>query len=140
MWLGHLQGIAEFTKEVVEKLAIFGTNGSPEMMGEVLKAAASRMKICGKTAARIKVSVQGWGDPVTMDLPGENLVHLTRLARVVGAELIVEEVECFRSMDGVRGELIFKILQMVVNHMEQQKEMLAFTELNEWGSHDQATW
>ena len=24
------------TKEVVEKLAIFGTNGSPEMMGEVL--------------------------------------------------------------------------------------------------------
>ena len=43
VWVTHLQGIAQFTKEVVEKLAIFGTNGSPEMMSEVLTAVASRM-------------------------------------------------------------------------------------------------
>ena len=129
MWLGHLQGIAQFTKEVVEKLAIFGTNGSPEMMGEVLKAAASRMKICGKTAARIKVSVQGWGNPVTMDLPGENLEEVMSVAQAVGAKFSVEEVEYFRSLEGPARESR-KILQMVLNHMEDQEEMLAFTELH----------
>ena len=60
--MAHLQGIAQFSKEVVDKLAIFGTQGSPEMMSEVLKAAANKMQLTGKTSARVKVSVQGWGD------------------------------------------------------------------------------
>jgi len=138
--LGCLQGIAQFSKEVVEKLAIFGTNGSPGMMGEVLKAAASRMKVSGKTAVRVKVSVQGWEDPATMDLPGENLKHLTRLARIVRAELIVEEVECSWPIGGrrrigtraSREEVeVYKSLKVIVRHMENQKKRLAYTEFNQ---------
>ena len=138
--LGCLQGIALFSKEVVEKLAIFRTNGSPGMMGKVLKAAASRMKVSGKTAVRVKVSVQGWEDPATMDLPGENLKHLTRLARVVGAELIVEEVECSWPIGGrrrigtraSREEVeVYKSLKVIVRHMENQKKRLAYTEFNQ---------
>jgi hypothetical protein len=136
--LGCLQGITQFSKEVVEKLAIFQTNGRPGMMGKVLKAAASRMKVSGKTAVRVKVSVQGWEDPATMDLPGENLVHLTRLARVVGAELIVEEVECSRPIGGRRRYTrasreeveVYKSLKVIVSHMENQKKPLAYTEFN----------
>ena len=124
VWVGHLQGIDRFSKEVVEKLALFGANGSPEMMGEVLKAAATRLEISGAAAVRIKVSVQGWGDPVTVNLAGQNFEDLTVVARGVGAKLIVEEVEC---SDSKGGE---KILQIIVSHMENQKEQLAYTEFN----------
>ena len=136
VWVAHLQGIAQFSKQVVEKLARFGANGSPEMMGEVLKAAATRLQISGETALRIKVSVQGWGDPVTVNLAGQNLEILTSVARVVGAELIVEEViqKCpiqtrveFLNI----GVEVDKIVQIIVSHMENQKERLVYTEFNQ---------
>ena len=57
-----------------------------------MKAAASRIKISGETAVRIKVSVQGWGDPVAVNLSGENLEDMIGVAQSVGAKLLVEEV------------------------------------------------
>ena len=120
VWVAHLQGIARFSKEVVEKLALFGANGSQEMMAEVLKAAASRMQISGETAVRVKVSVQGWGDPVTVNLAGENPEELLGVARVVGAKLIMEEVKCSRCFEVE----VDQIVQIIVGHMENQKERL----------------
>ena len=109
--MAHLQGIARFSKEVVDKLALFGTKGSPEMMGEVLKAEGRRMEISGETAVRMKVSVQGWGDPVAIDQPGEKLEEVISVAQAVGAKFILEVVECFHSMV---AESTHRILQMVV--------------------------
>ena len=132
MWVAHLQGIALFSKEVVEKLALFGTNGSP-MMGEVLKAAASRKKISDETAVavRIKVSVQGWGEPITMNLAGENLEGLIGVGRGVGAELIVEEVIQMQSWSmPFIGVDVDKILKTIVSHLDQ-KERSVHTEWNQ---------
>ena len=110
----------------MEQLANFGINGSPDMMSEVLKAAASRMQFpCDETAARVKVSVQGWGAPVTLDVAGENLVELTGVAQAVGAKFTLEEVEvvdCFWDVD--------RSLRNIFRHMEDQKEMLAHTEFD----------
>ena len=129
--MAHLQGIAQFSKEVVDKLAIFGTQGSPEMMSEVLKAAANKMQLTGKTSARVKVSVQGWGDSVSIDVAGKNLQELTGVAQTVGARFLVQEVEFFRPPAGifsyVQLERHVKIIQMNVSH---QKEMLDYTGLH----------
>ena len=127
MWGGHLQGIDRFSKEVLEKLALFGANGSPEMMGEVVKAAATRLEISGAAAVRIKVSVQGWGDPVTLNLAGQNFEDLTVVARGVGAKLIVEEVilKCSWPSGVLTRD---KIVQGIVSHLENQKEQLVYTE------------
>ena len=77
------------------------------------------------TAARVKVSVQGWGAPVTLDVAGENLVELTGVAQAVGAKFTLEEVEvvdCFWDVDWS--------LRNIFRHMEDQKEMLAQTEFD----------
>ena len=130
--MAHLQGIAEFSKEVVEKLARFGANGSPEMMGEVLKAAASKMASSPRGSQvwvwEIKVSVQGWGDPVTMTVCGQNLEELISVAQAVGANFIMKEVK-WRSASG--GVPVYKFLQRIVSLMENQKERLAYTELEQ---------
>ena len=57
------------------------------MMGEVLKAEGRRMEISGETAVRMKVSVQGWGDPVAIDQPGEKLEEVISVAQAVGPSL-----------------------------------------------------
>ena len=128
VWVSHLQGIAHFSKEVVEKLAIFGINGSPEMMSEVLKAAASRIpRFTPAITAimRVQVSVHGWGAPVNMDVAGENLEKLTGVAQAVGAKFIMKEVQCFWPCDTV-----CRILQKIITHVEDQKVMLAYTALS----------
>ena len=117
VWVTHLQGISQFSKEVVEELAIFGIKGSPEMMSEVLKAAGSRMQFPFNADVRVKVAIQGWGAPVTMDVAGENLEELTGVAQTVGAKFIMEEVEGFWPID--------RILQKIISHVEDQKVMLA---------------
>ena len=125
VWVSHLQGIGHFSKEVVEKLAIFGINGSPEMMSEVLKATASRMHFPRDMVMTVKVSIQGWGAPVNMDVAGHNLEELTGVAQTVGAKFILEEVECFWLDDRIR-----RILQKIISHAEDQKVMLAYTALS----------
>ena len=60
VWVRLLRGIDNFSKERVEELARFGTNGSPEMKAEVVKAAASRMKPSDdRYRVNAKVSVKG---------------------------------------------------------------------------------
>ena len=41
VWLWLLEGMDNFAKEKVEELARFGSNGSPEMKAEVVKALSS---------------------------------------------------------------------------------------------------
>ena len=135
VWVAHLQGIAEFSKEVVEKLARFGANGSPEMMGEVLKAAASKMASSprGSQVWEFKVSVQGWGDPVTMTVCGQNLEELISVAQAVGANFIMEEVKYSGPLSDCFSVPwpVYKFLRRIVSLMENQKKRPGFTELEQ---------
>ena len=60
-----------------------------------------------------------------MDVAGHNLEELTGVAQTVGAKFILEEVECFWPIDR-----IWRILQKIISHVEDQKVMLAYTELS----------
>ena len=75
VWVWLLRGIDNFSKEKVEELARFGSNGSPEMKAEVVKAAANKMVPSdNRYRVNVKVSVKGWGDtPDSFEVDGDSI-------------------------------------------------------------------
>jgi len=141
VWVRLLRGIDNFSKERVEELARFGTNGSPEMKAEVVKAAASRMKPSDdRYRVNAKVSVKGWGEsPDTFEVDGvsigeavQNLtmegrsekLTLARVASIVGASFNIEEVHCNKSISNAE-----MTLRRCAKHVEKQDAKMEYLEL-----------
>ena len=125
VWVLLLRRIDNFSKEKVEELARFGSNGSPEMKAEVVKAAASKMKPSdNRYRVDVKVSVKGWGDtPDTFEVDGDSIgeavqeLTLTRIASIVGASFTIEEVRCNKSISNAETTL-----SRCGKHVEQQED------------------
>ena len=137
VWVWLLQGIDNFSKEKVEELARFGSNGSPEMKAEVLKAALSKMKPSDhRYRISLKVSVLGWGGrPDTFEVDGDAMrelttrgAHLTitKLASLVGSCFTIEEVLCSKTISNVSTQLI---LSQCAAPVKQQGGKMDYLEL-----------
>ena len=137
VWVWLLQGIDNFSKEKVEELARFGSNGSPEMRAEVLKAALRNMKASDhRYRISLKVSVMGWGGrPDTFEVDGDAMrelttrgAHLTitKLASLVGSCFTIEEVHCSKTISNVSTQLI---LSQCAAHVKQQGGKMDYLEL-----------
>ena len=139
VWVPLLQGIDNFSKEKVEELARLGSNGSPEMKAEVVKAAASKMKPSDhRYMINIKVSVKGWGDtPDTVEVDGEAMkepnmevgtgnLTLSWVASTVGASFTIQELHCSRSISDVKTKLI---LSRCAEHVKRQGAKMEHLEL-----------
>ena len=127
VWVHLLQGIENFSMEKVDELARFGSNRSPEMKAEVLKAAASKMKVSDHRCINIKVSVKGWGDtPDTFDVDGEAMEKFTRVAFEVEASFNIVEVWCRRS---ISDSSTASLLTGVANHVQRQGDKMESLEL-----------
>ena len=144
VWVRLLEGIDNFSKEKVEELARFGScNGSMEMKAEVVKAAASKMKVSdNRYRVDVKVSVKGWGDtPDTFEVDGDSIgeatdeyaflwedksenLALAKVASTVGASFTIEEVHCNKSISN--EELT---LSRCLKHVKQQGAKMEHLEL-----------
>ena len=137
VWVCLLQGIDSFSKEKVEELARFGSNGSPEVKAEVVKAAGRKMKPSDRMyRISIRVSVTGWGGATdTFEVDGDALrelttrgahLTLTKVASMVGSSFTIQEVHCSKSISNVSAELI---LARCAEHVKQQADKMDYLEL-----------
>ena len=148
VWRSLLKNISDFSKEKVEDLLVFATEGgpdmtpemtkgSPEMLPEILKEAARRIKFCDRRPGseqaseqgqgdeggiikrvKIAVTVQGW-DSETFEVDGTRLEELTGVAEAVGEKFIMVEVHDFNSL-----ETNIDTYRKIAAHLEKQEERL----------------
>ena len=146
VWRWLLQGNADFSKERVEVLAGFAGDRGPEVMGEVLRAAARRFepfnRLSPDVPGRIQVSVsvdQGWGPPETFKLAEIHLRKLNTVAQTVGATYNIVEVDMAQCVPRRRCMALsswfnVRLLRMIVNHVEEQSERMDSLKLCAWDS------
>ena len=107
VWLHLLKQTAEFSKEKLEELVDFvPEKRRPELMPEVLRAAASKLPSSDPRSSPIKIiwTVQDWGAPETLDMMGghlgacsNNLKELQTVAKAVRINFTILEVLGFES-------------------------------------------
>ena len=127
VWRSLLRGIESFTDAKLQELVEFDrlrVDGcDQEMMNEVAKEVANRFIVCPvafgglyllcgkegeennwKSSFKVKVSIQGWGDPAVFEIGGDvvekgrskgHLEELCRVADTVGAEFFIKEVKTY---------------------------------------------
>ena len=133
VWVCLLQGIDSFSKEKVEELARFGSNGSPEVKAEVVKAAGRKMKPSDRWyRISIRVSVTGWGGATdTFEVDGDALttrgahLTLTKVASMVGSSFTIQEVQ-----QGAASRSAELILSRCAEHVKQQADKMDYLELS----------
>ena len=147
VWRWLLQGITDFTEEKVDELVGFAVNRGPEVMGEVLRAAARSFEPFNPSSpnfpGRIQLSVsvdQGWGGPDTFKLAEIHLNKLDTVAEAVGAKYNIVEVDMAQCLPRKRCEALkswsnVKKLGKIVNHMEEQTEKMDMLKLCAWDHH-----
>ena len=152
VWRSLLKNVSEFSEEKVGELVVFvkeggpcmrpeTVKGSPEMLQEVLKEAARRIKFCDQRDQRdrrqsckhpshqgteegiiqlvkITVTVQGWGCE-TFEVDGTRLEELTELAEALGEKFTMVEVQDYNSM-----KYNIDTFKKIATHMEKQEEKL----------------
>jgi len=139
VWFHLLKQTAEFSKEKLEELVDFvPEKRRPELMPEVLRAAASKLPSSDPRSSPIKIiwAVQGWGAPETLDMMGgnfgacsNNLKELQTVAKAVRINFTILEVLGFESSWGQHYP-IFDSLKKIAVHVEQQGEKLANFEMS----------
>ena len=130
----------------MDELALFAVNRGPEVMGEVLRAAARSFEpfnpLNPPYPGRICISVsvdQGWGGPDTVKLADFNLRKLDAVAQAVGVTYNIVEVDMAHCVPGKRCQALsswfnVKILGRIANHMEEQTESMDSLKLCAWDS------
>ena len=153
VWLHLLKQTVGFSVEFSEQLFNFVPESRrPELMGEVLRAAASKFpasdpRIHG-CPVKLSWTVQGWGAPETMDMKdsndvGTNLKELSSVAKAVRINFTILEVEvqCLKSSPAFCGfthhyndlftyhynlnEQFTTYNRMIAKHVKMQGEKLA---------------
>ena len=153
VWLHLLKQTVEFSVEFSEQLFNFVPESRrPELMGEVLRAAASKFPSSdpGIHGCPVKLSwtVQGWGAPETMDMKnsndvGTNLKELSSVAKAVRINFTILEVQCLNSPPAFSGftdhfiyhhnlnEQFTTYNRMIAKHVKLQGEKLENFEFGE---------
>ena len=124
VWTHLVHAVPKFSKEKVDELARFASDGCSEMKAEVVKAAARKMVLSEeKYRIDVKVSVEGWGDaPDTFEVKGEDIKKLTEVASTLGVSFCIRELKCSRSI--LATDFILYGIEEHVKHQGDKMENL----------------
>ena len=144
-----------FKEERVEELklfglGLFGINGAPEMMLEIVKEAAKRFAwrseqsqvsetsaiARGPGIVKVRIVIEkSWAPSESFDVDGIHLEELIKMAEAVGAEFKITEVQDFSFI----SLFALTVLSFVAAHIAQQGDSLSKLELNYFNICDEET-
>ena len=107
---------------------LFGIDGTPEMMPEIVKEAARRFPFEWSSSVKLTIVIEkSWDTGKTFEVDGKHLEELIKVANAVGARFKITEVQ-----KNTKNMFSLPILRVVASHIAQQEEQLSKLELNDF--------